>query len=98
MFLPRTVALIKRPAIGANCQRLRSAVCTLITKHWREVKETVFIVPLGLGFIASVAAIQRIKRKHPTSALPLCVCPPEWEGLKEKKCNRTTETGAEMNG
>lgn len=85
MFLPRTVALIKRPAIGANCQRLRSAVCTLITKHWREVKETVFIVPLGLGFIASVAAIQRIKRKHPTSALPLCVVSPRMGRFERKK-------------
>lgn len=99
MLLPWTVSLIKRPA--QRCKLSEAPLrCWQALNKALERSEDHFHWPHGLGFIASVVAIPRIKMKYPTSALPLRFVSSRTERFERKKnaIGQQRTTCPEING
>lgn len=68
---------IKRPAQWCKQSRATLRCLEALNKAQERSEEGHFHRPLGVGFIASVLVIPRIKMKHPASVLPLRLVSPQ---------------------
>lgn len=77
MLLPGTVVLHKASSAVVLTVQGYAQCLEALNKAQERSEEGRFHRPLGVGFIASVLVIPRIKMKHPASVLPLRLVSPQ---------------------